>query len=186
MFDVDEFVAQCRATLNEHTPQLAVKELMERAVSRPEQIATVLGPATKAGIDTLYRGPDLTVLQVIWAPGMAIYPHNHRMWAVIGLYGGEEDNSFYRRSPHGLERAGGKDLETRDAVLLGEDVIHAVANPRRIPAQAIHIYGGDFFAQARSEWDPTTLQERPYSVENAMRTFAEANERWAQEQAVAR
>jgi predicted metal-dependent enzyme (double-stranded beta helix superfamily) len=159
---------------------------MERAISQPEQVAAALGPATKAEIGTLYRGPDLTVLRVIWAPGMSIYPHEHRMWAVIGLYGGEEDNTFYRRSPAGLVRAGGKDLETRDAVLLGEDVIHAVTNPRRIPAQAIHIYGGDFFAQARSEWDPTTLQERPYSVESAMRTFAEANERWAQEQAAVR
>jgi predicted metal-dependent enzyme (double-stranded beta helix superfamily) len=181
MFDVDEFVAQCRAALNEHAPELAIKELLERAVSRPEEIRAALGPATKAEIGTLYRGTDLTVLKVIWAPGMSIYPHDHRMWAVIGLYGGQEDNSFFRRRTDGLDRAGGKELETRDAVLLGEDVIHAVVNPQRIPAQAIHIYGGDFFAQARSEWDPTTLQERPYSVENAMRTFAEANERWAAE-----
>ena len=37
---------------------------------------------------------------------MAIYPHEHRMWAVIGLYGGREDNTFYRRSPQGLVVAG--------------------------------------------------------------------------------
>jgi predicted metal-dependent enzyme (double-stranded beta helix superfamily) len=103
------------------------------------------------------------------------------MWAVIGLYGGAEANTFYRRTPAGLVRAGGKDLEHGDAMLLGEDVIHSVVNPRAIPAEAIHIYGGDFFAQARSEWDPATLEERPYQVENALRTFAEANERWAQE-----
>jgi predicted metal-dependent enzyme (double-stranded beta helix superfamily) len=185
MFEVDAFVAQCRAALSEHTPQLAIKELLERAVSRPEEIAAALGPAMKAEIGTLYRGLDLTMLKVIWAPGMSIYPHDHRMWAVIGLYGGQEDNSFFRRRADGLDRVGGKELETRDAVLLGADVIHAVVNPQRIPAQAIHIYGGDFFAQARSEWDPATLQERPYSVENAMRTFAEANDRWSAERAAA-
>ena len=29
---------------------------------------------------------------------MALNPHDHRMWAVIGMYGGQEDNAFYRRS----------------------------------------------------------------------------------------
>jgi predicted metal-dependent enzyme (double-stranded beta helix superfamily) len=186
MFDPDEFITQCRAALTEHTPPLAVKELTARVMAEPAAVATALGPATKAEIGTLYRGPDLTIIKVIWAPGMAIYPHDHRMWAVIGLYGGAEANTFYRRTPAGLERAGGKDLERQDVVLLGEDVIHSVVNPRGIAAEAIHIYGGDFFAQARSEWDPATLTERPYQVENALRTFAEANERWTREQAADR
>ena len=29
---------------------------------------------------------------------MSIYPHNHEMWAVIGIYAGQEDNAFYRPS----------------------------------------------------------------------------------------
>jgi predicted metal-dependent enzyme (double-stranded beta helix superfamily) len=175
MFEVDEFVAQCRAALSEHTPQLAIKELLERAVSRPEEIAAALGPAMKAEIGTLYRGLDLTMLKVIWAPGMSIYPHDHRMWAVIGLYGGQEDNSFFRRRADGLDRVGGKELETRDAVLLGADVIHAVVNPQRIPAQAIHIYGGDFFAAKRSNWDSLTLDEHRSDGERTRRMFEEAN-----------
>jgi hypothetical protein len=43
---------------------------------------------------------------------------------------------------------------------------------------AIHIYGGEFFNQARSEWDPEALTERPYDVEKNMRLFKEANERF--------
>jgi predicted metal-dependent enzyme (double-stranded beta helix superfamily) len=186
MFDIDEFVAQCRAALTEHTPSLAIKELVERVVSEADPVAAALGQATSAGLTPLYRGADLTVLRVIWAPGMTLYPHEHRMWAVIGLYGGEEENAFYRRRPQGLARAGGKDLTCRDVVLLGDEVIHAVHNPREIPAEAIHIYGGDFFATPRSEWDPDTLQEREFRIENALRTFAEANERWAATRAAAR
>jgi predicted metal-dependent enzyme (double-stranded beta helix superfamily) len=186
MFDLNEFVEECRAALREHTPQLAIKELMERNLAQPQEVLAALGPAAKAEVGTLYHGPDLTVLRVIWAPGMAIYPHNHRMWAVIGLYGGQEDNSFYRRTSTGLERAGGKELGVRDAVLLGDDVIHSVVNPLSVAAEAIHIYGGDFFAQERSEWDPVTLQERPYSVAGAMRVFADANARWEAERAAAR
>ena len=33
--------------------------------------------------------------------GMALNPHEHRMWAVIGMYGGQEDNAFYRRAAGG-------------------------------------------------------------------------------------
>jgi predicted metal-dependent enzyme (double-stranded beta helix superfamily) len=50
---------------------------------------------------------------------MAAYPHDHRMWALIGLYAGREDNTFYRRSPEGLQVAGSKQLETGDTTLLG-------------------------------------------------------------------
>ena len=42
---------------------------------------------------------------------------------------------------------------------------------------AIHIYGGDFFAVPRSEFDAETLEERPYDVEKAKRVFLDANDR---------
>ena len=44
------------------------------------------------------KDDELTVLHVVWAPRMTIYPHDHRMWAAIGIYAGQEDNSFFRRS----------------------------------------------------------------------------------------
>ncbi len=185
MFEVEEFVTQCRAALSEHTPQLAIKELLERTVADPAAVAKALGPAEAAGLTPLCRGADLTILRVIWAPGMTLFPHEHRMWAVIGLYGGEEQNAFFRRREAGIAPAGGKDLVRSDTVLLGDDVIHAVTNPREIPAEAIHIYGGDFFDTPRSEWDPITLQEREFRVENALRAFAEANSAWATERTAA-
>jgi hypothetical protein len=40
---------------------------------------------------------------------------------------------------------------------------------------AIHIYGGDFFAAERSEWDPETLQEGRYDVAKNMKLSEEAN-----------
>jgi predicted metal-dependent enzyme (double-stranded beta helix superfamily) len=175
MFEIGAFIAECQVALKEHSPQLAIQELMAQALARPEEVAAALGPATQAEIATLHHAPDLTVLRVTWAPGMSIYPHDHRMWAVIGLYGGQEDNTFFRRNREGLARAGAKNLERGDAVLLGAEVIHAVANPLGTFAEAIHIYGGDFFNEPRSEWDRLTLQERAYDVERARQVFAEAN-----------
>jgi predicted metal-dependent enzyme (double-stranded beta helix superfamily) len=178
MFDLDTFVADCRSALADGNPGGAVRELLERAIARPLEVEQVLGTPTWGGVTTLHRSADLTVLNVIWAPGMAIYPHDHRMWAVIGLYGGREDNTFYRRAPEGLVVAGGKELSTRDAALLGKDIVHAVANPLRVFTGAIHVYGGDFFSVPRSEWTQDALQERPYDVERAKQVFADANERW--------
>ncbi len=40
---------------------------------------------------------------------------------------------------------------------------------------AIHVYGGDFFATERSEWDAEDLLERRYDVEKNMRLFEESN-----------
>lgn len=178
MFDLDQFIADCRHALTERGPEVAIRELVARAVAQPSDIERVLGTPRWGGISTLHHSPQLTILNIVWTPGMAIYPHEHGMWAVIGLYRGREDNTFYRRSTEGLVAANGKQLERRDTVLLGSAVIHAVTNPRRAFTGAVHVYGGDFFATPRSEWTPDTFEERPFDAQRARRVFAEANERW--------
>jgi predicted metal-dependent enzyme (double-stranded beta helix superfamily) len=178
MLNLDRFITECRAALTQPTPELVIKEILERTVSSPSEVEAALGTPRQGSIATLHHDRDLTILNVVWTPGMAVYPHDHRMWALIGLYGGREDNTFYRRSPMGLQVAGGKQLETGNTALLGESVIHAVANPLRVFTGAIHIYGGDFFGTPRSEWDRETLQEQPFDVERARKLFADANERW--------
>jgi len=175
MFELEQFIEDCRRALAESVPQSAIKEIVARATSRPGEIVKALGEPTQGGLNTLHRSPDLTILNIIWSPCMTLYPHDHRMWAVIGLYGGREDNVFYRRTSDGLRAAGGKQLETSDTVSLGKDVIHSVTNPRRLFTGAIHVYGGDFFGVPRSEWDPVTFKEGPYDVERAKRIFEEAN-----------
>ena len=110
---------------------------------------------------------------------MTIMPHNHLMWAVIGVYTGREDNIFWRRVPAEagarVEAAGAKSLGERDAEPLGRDIIHSVTNPLSRLTGAIHVYGGDFFSVSRSEWDPETLLERNYDMEKNMRLFEAAN-----------
>ena len=110
---------------------------------------------------------------------MSFGPHNHRMWATIGIYSGGEDNSFYRRAGDTLTASGGKSLRPGDAVLLGDDTIHAVTNPTSQFAGAIHIYGGDFFATPRSEWRGEPYREQPYDVDYVLNYFEEANRAYA-------
>jgi predicted metal-dependent enzyme (double-stranded beta helix superfamily) len=66
-------------------------------------------------------------------------------------------------------------LSVGDAEPLGHNIIHSVTNPIPRLTGAIHIYGGDFFAAERNEWDSETLMEGRYDVDRAMRRFEEAN-----------
>jgi predicted metal-dependent enzyme (double-stranded beta helix superfamily) len=180
MFDVDDFVARCVEARAESEPRRAVREVLTRALSRPNEVAEAMAPS-EGGLTLLHHAPDLTVIHVVWAPKMNLYPHDHRIWAAIGIYAGQEDNAFYRRAvPDGrtLTESGGKELRAGDTVMLGDDTIHEVTNPTDRLTGAIHIYGGDFVNQPRSQWGPGPVVERPYDIEDARRQFAMANERW--------
>ena len=180
---VDDIVERCRVAVGEHTPPLAVRDVVDELVRDPAALAGAIGPITEGGIRPLHRSDDLTVLHIAWTPGMQLNPHEHGMWAVVGLYGGREDNTFFRRAESGLETSGGRSLEAGHVLVMGADAIHAVANPKREFAVALHVYGGDFFVAQRSEWDENTFEERPRDVEGTMRRFAAANEAWAAENA---
>jgi len=113
---------------------------------------------------------------------MTLMPHDHRMWGVIGVYTGREDNIFWRRiaveEGTRVEAAGAKTICAKDTEPLGRDIVHSVTNPLPRITGALQVYGGDFFGTARSEWDPETLRERPFDLERAKRLFEETNTRW--------
>lgn len=181
MFEFDRFVADCRAALAaDNGGYKAVREVVARSVSDPAGVLRVVGEPRRAGLNVLYHAPDLTILNLVWGPYMTLMPHDHRMWAVIGIYTGREDNIFWRRvgAEDGrarIEAAGAKALATGDCTVLGRDIIHSVTNPIPRLTGAIHVYGGDFFGAERSEWDPETLREEPYDREKVGRLFEESN-----------
>jgi len=178
-FDLDRFICDCRSACEADPSHKLVREVVARAVSDPAAVLKGLGEPRRAEIQKLYHSESLTILNVIWAPTMTIMPHDHRMWAVIGVYTGREDNIFWRRVPGSkggkLEAVGAKALGERDAEPLGHTIIHSVTNPIRRLTGALHVYGGDFFRAERSEWNPETLLEERYNIDRAIRLFEEAN-----------
>jgi predicted metal-dependent enzyme (double-stranded beta helix superfamily) len=182
MFEPDRFIADCRSA-NATNGSSGVLEVVSAAVSAPATILHALGEPRRAGVNVLHRSPELTIFNLIWGPQMCQLPHDHRMWAVIGIYTGREDNIFWRRRAGDpgarIEAAGAKALSERDAVPLGPDVIHSVINPVRRLTGAIHVYGGDFFAATHSQWDPERLREEPYDVKRLLALFEESNRLYA-------
>jgi predicted metal-dependent enzyme (double-stranded beta helix superfamily) len=180
MFDIERFIFDCKDALRQDRSQSVVRDVVAQAVSGPATVLKAFGEPQRGEVQTLYRADDLTILNVIWAPWMTLLPHNHQMWAVIGIYTGREDNIFWRRVQDGkgvkVEAAGAKALGVKDAVPLGHDIIHSVTNPIPRLTGAIHVYGGDFFGPVgRSEWDAETLLEQSCDGARMARRFEEAN-----------
>jgi len=179
--DPDELVARCVEAIADGDPRLAVRSVLERAVS-DRHLADTVG-ARGTGLNALYNTAELTVLNVVWPPLVSLFPHEHRMWAAIGIYGGREDNAFYRRDGDTIVPSGGKALDEGDVLLLGDDAIHSVHNPARVHTGAIHVYGGDFFATPRSQWDAETLAEEPYDIADVQAEFQRAEREFRASQA---
>jgi predicted metal-dependent enzyme (double-stranded beta helix superfamily) len=175
MRDIEGFIEDCRRCLVETDARGAMYELVRETVADPSSVMSVVGEPRRAGVETLYRADDLTILNLVWGPGMDLFPHDHRMWAVIGIYTGQEDNTFYQRGEGTLVRHAVKPLRVGDVASLGVNAIHSVRNPLNALTSALHVYGGDFFGTPRSEWDAVTFEERPYSVEHAMQAFEASN-----------
>ena len=160
--------------LAEDSPQLAIRDVLRRALERSDEIAEAL-PCTRAELTPLLNTPELTVVKTVWAPGMRVPPHDHRMWAAIAVYAGKEDNTFFRRAGDGIEQSGGKELGAGEIGLMGTDTIHAVHAPlTRSWTGAIHVYGGDFVRKQRSIWVDGEERENDSSTTAAI--FEAANE----------
>jgi predicted metal-dependent enzyme (double-stranded beta helix superfamily) len=175
--DIDRFVEDCINANKETESQAAVKEVLARAVSNPASALAAIGEPSRAGINVLHQSPTLTIFNAVWTPQMNLMPHNHLMWANIGIYTGREDNILWRRTSEGVHAYGADALFEGDAAALPVDAIHSVTNPLRRFTGGIHIYGGDFFETERSQWNPETLAEEPSDGAVIRAIFEQENER---------
>ncbi len=178
MFDFEGFVEDCKRAVGGPDARDEIQELVERAVSSPKDLLAAIGEPTQAGVNRIHVSDELTILNLVWGPEMELYPHNHEMWAVIGLYGGQDDNTFWRRNDEQtLTKHGTKILTPGSVSALGKDVIHSVHNPLQQLTGALHVYGGDFFDTPRSLWDPESLEEGPSDGQIVKQIFEDENKR---------
>ena len=146
-------------------PAEAVLALMQQAMS---DVAGVRGalqsiPGDSLSSAWLFRSPELLILNTVLVPGVVTPPHDHTTWAIIGIYGGREDNTFYRKSTTGLEEIARNELRVGGSISLDPGVIHAVANPLEVPTLALHVYGADLLTARRSMWNPHTFEACDYN-----------------------
>lgn len=177
-FSIDQLVADCVAAAEQEGGHagVAVEEVLERTLSDASAIETAIGhPRDLPLLTPWYRSDSLTVLHVVWPPTVDLVPHDHLMWAAIGLYGGREDNRVFRTLPDGsLELRRTATLLGGETILLGDDAVHAVANPSREWTGAVHVYGGDFFRDGKRMWPDPSGAARSFDFDVLRATLGDA------------
>ena len=172
-FDLERFAAACVAAEGRDH----VVELVRDAVARRDEVLRAIGPVEEMYSRFLHASEARSGQIIGWAPGMMAPPHEHRMWAVIGTLGGQEDNGLHRRAAGGVERIGGVAIPEGEVVALDDDVIHDVRNPRDAFTVAIHVYGGDSQHAPRGIWTPVPGAEERFSAEGPEWIMNEYNRR---------
>ena len=86
----EQLIEACQAVVDGGGEAKEMREVVERFVSDPVQAVKAIGEPERGGVQKIHVADDLTIINVIWAPRMTLRPHNHNMWAVIGVYGGRK------------------------------------------------------------------------------------------------
>src|SRR5690606_30869597 len=89
--ELAKFIRNCLSASEAADAQLQIGELLRELVSAPQTLCDKLGEPRRAMIEKLHVSSELTIINVVWAPKMTLLPHNHNVWAVIGVYAGRED-----------------------------------------------------------------------------------------------
>lgn len=150
---IQELVERCRDAATMQNPVTGVMEVLGAFLHQPN-LEQQLGTADRSTYEALYRGRDLLVLHGVVPPTpRPVDPHDHRMWAVIGVYHGQEDNQLFARTDDAaLEPTERFSLRAGEIRPLDASTIHSVQASGGRYLGAVHVYGGDLFGTPRSTW----------------------------------
>ena len=153
MMRIQELVERCRDAVTAQDPVATVVAELD-AFLHQRNLEQQLGTAQRSTYEALYRGSDLLVLHGVVPPTpKPVDPHDHRMWAVIGVYHGQEDNQLYARTDDAaLEPIERFSVSAGEIRSLDASTIHSVQAAGGQYLGAVHVYGGDLFATPRSTW----------------------------------
>ena len=167
MSAIEEFVANCSASVLEDRGPSATKEVVERAIADKRLVGEL---PFEAGVKVLHAADDLTILHVVMAErpvgaGKPI-PHNHLMWALIGVMHGSEENEFFRRCGRTIEPSSdGRVIGEGEVLMMGDNTVHSVKNPssERL-SSALHVYGGNLIAAEKTMWCEPGWTPEPFDL----------------------
>lgn len=90
MFELESLVADLQTAIRDSSPQLAVREVVSRAMALPfDELLRALGPCDEADLRPLFRSSELTLLKVTWSPGLARPPPSISSISISGFGAGD-------------------------------------------------------------------------------------------------
>jgi len=163
-FDPELFVEACRDALSGTDPLDALHAAVTAALRDRETLLARVPTDRGMFVSVLHESKKLTVLQFVTPKGFAFPPHNHAMVSAVGVYLGAEDNVYYTHDGTSLRETERRTVATGQVAVHDRDVVHAIAAAGSEPLGALHVYGGDFFHEPRSEWRGTPLERHEYDT----------------------
>jgi predicted metal-dependent enzyme (double-stranded beta helix superfamily) len=163
-YTLEQFVADLDRITRAESDATVITErvapLLAELVKHPESIPAEYrrSPDGQRGRYMLHRAPQFNVTSVIWRPGDRAGAHNHETWGVIGVVDNEIEETRYRVTETGGERARIEKVSVkrhgRGAVsrLVPGDEVHAMHNPTARETLEIHVYGRDLAGLKRRTW----------------------------------
>jgi len=162
--DVDKIV---RGYSPERDVLLRLRPLLEKVIGSKDSVPDeAFMPRKDRFAMNLLQMPDdeaYSIIGGVWRPGQSTPIHDHLTWALIGVYGGEERETLFRRVDDGsdpkkarLERVDERTNKKGHVTVLGHSGIHRVDNVSLKAAFSIHIYGRDIGNAERHSYDPVT------------------------------
>jgi 3-mercaptopropionate dioxygenase len=129
-------------------------------------------PAAESGMGggigqwLLYRAADrsLCLFSLVVPTGAMTPVHDHLAWGLVGLYGGNQDEEFYRPGPRGLQLLRRRPLDPGDFYVLlpPRDDVHRVRTISQETSVSIHLLANDTGCVLRHVYDERTGEARPF------------------------
>jgi predicted metal-dependent enzyme (double-stranded beta helix superfamily) len=162
-FNLDSLVEVLKTASRAPEPVKNIKAIMDQVFLDPVNIAKHMPSFTEDDV-IIHEDESVSIWHCRFQPGVSVPPHNHQMTATIGVYAGEERNTFYRAgSNNGLVRDNAVDMVPGNVLSLKPSDIHSVRCTSEQPSCGIHVYLGPLSRIERSLFDWESGEAMPFT-----------------------
>jgi predicted metal-dependent enzyme (double-stranded beta helix superfamily) len=174
-FEIDAFVAACKAVRNLPDAPAKIAELLRDAIADPDGIDSAVqrrrcGERQGDMAEVFVSDDELTIYQVSLPSHLFGVPHDHAGWAVVGVYRGQEAFNVYEEQDGGLVQTGRRVLCAPSVDVLEPDLIHDIDNPSDTSSGSIHVYSNRHFDMpGRRIWRDGATRSDPFTLERSFR-----------------
>lgn len=159
-FTLDSFLQQLKDAANTDNPEQQVYQVMQRVFTvHIDNVADIFRQLDDDVI--LYEDSVIAVLHYLMPTGVVVPPHDHQLYAIIGVYEGVEENHFYQVMNQQLIRQAIKPISRGEVMLIHPEGIHSVQTANNQRSAAIHVYLGELTKVKRSRFDWNTGEATP-------------------------
>ena len=172
-FDIDEFIMCMRKAATDPSPAKAIRVEMDRYFENPEAIRLAM-PAFDTDEEILFEDDTLTISYCRFRPNYTIPPHDHQTSALIGVYEGQERNSFFSTAGDDFITKGKSvDLKAGDVLSMGPHAIHTVECIGSTPSYSIHVYLAPLSRIERNLYDVVAEKVIPFTDDDFQRLVSD-------------